>query len=150
MLLLKISGLILIMLTCTLFGINKSNFLKRRAEKLNGICMSLSRLSSLIKSETGELDTLLEACFAKDIFVLNGEIRLIDESFLKKDDTVLLNKFLKDAGMQDSESEYKRTLNFISLFEKRASDAQKACSDLSKLYNTLGFLIGVSICIFFI
>lgn len=150
MLLFKIIGLLLILAASTLFGLLKANSLKKRADKLGKICISLSKLAQLILSGAGELKALFSLSFEKEILAYNENTPIINKSFLESKDIELLNNFLKEIGMSDSESEYKRITVYKTLFEKQLAEAEKRFVELSKLYNSLGFLTGLSICIFLI
>lgn len=150
MLLFKIAGLIFVILASSLLGFYEANSLKKRVYKLSSICISLSKLAQFIHNGSGELNRLLSLSFEKDVLYITDDVSVFDKSFLKKTDIQLFESFLKEAGMSDSQTEYKRILTYKSLFENQREQAQKRVDELARLYSSLGFLTGIAICIFFI
>lgn len=143
----KILGLLLILLSTTSFGFYKANRLVKRSRALGEICVSLEKLAELIKCGTGELKELLSLSFSDKIG--NGNEIMIDDSLLKEDNE-LLKKLISEMGISHRETEYKHILLYKTLFEKRLREAENDSTRLCKLYNTLGFLTGLSICIFLV
>lgn len=143
-------GLALVLLTSTFLGFKKTAALKNRAQKLGQVCAGLSNMAHLIQNSAGELESILKTCFDNGILDFTSKGCSLNENFLEVQDVTEFNNFINSIGVQDSQSEYRRTIGFITVFEKKAQEAQKNYCELSKLYNTLGFLIGLSICIFLI
>lgn len=150
MLLLKFGGLFLIFAASSLFGVYKAFTLKKRGDKLQSICFSLSKLAELVRNGAGELQKILELSFQKEILIFENGKPIISCSFLLKDDVQLAESFLGEIGMLNSESEYKRVILYKTLFEQKATEAMQRSQTLSRLYTSLGVLIGLSICIFLV
>ena len=74
----------------------------------------------------------------------------LNKSFLKKEDIAMIEEFLDNFGSKDRIGEYKRTKFYASLLERQREEVAKKSAELSKLYNTLGVLLGAGICIFLI
>ncbi len=138
----KIFGLLLILLSATAWGFLKGNRLLKRSKALEEICISLEKLAELVKCGTGELTELLRLSFGDKNF-------LADEN-LSKEDKALFEKLLSEMGISHREKEYKQILIYKTLYKKRLDEAEAQNKKLCKLYNSLGFLIGLSICIFLI
>ena len=68
----------------------------------------------------------------------------------EKADTDLLTEFFSRFGYGDKNSEYERTKLFTSLLKKQSEEANLKANSLCKLYNTIGLLVGVFLCIFFL
>ena len=150
LLLFKIIGLICIFSSCSALGFLKSTLLKKRKEKLSSISRSVSRLAEYIRGNGGEINLLAGRCFSpKDITVKNG-VLILDESFLEKEDISLIKEFLSDFGLKDSEGEYQRTKLYAELIESQRKISAEKFARLSRLYNTVGVLFGMVVCIFFI
>lgn len=147
---LKISGLLILLLSCTLIGVYKSNMLSLRSKKLDEICIALEKLAELINCGTGELSSLLMLSFESDVLEIKVDKPVIKTEGLLKEDIELLDKLLKEIGIYDREKEYKQIMLYKTMFmglkEKAMCDTKRLC----KLYNSLGFLIGLTICIFLI
>ena len=150
MLIFKILGLALVLLTSTFLGLNKTATLKSRAKKLNLICTGLSNMAHLIKNGADELDNILKMSFNVGVIQFDSNKYGLNKGFLKKQEIADFDEFINSIGILDRQSEYKRIMSFISIFEKRFQEAQKNYNELSKIYNTLGFLVGLSLCIFLI
>jgi len=144
---LKILGLLLILVSSTILGYYKGYILRRRAEKLKVICLSLEKFSQLVKSGAGELSPLLSMSFSKNILTFSDSSPVINENFLEKEDIKLFGDFLSKAGLSDCESEVKRIAVYKTIFESNCQKAKRKSDELCKLYNSLGFLIGIFICI---
>ncbi len=145
----KILGLLLILLASTLLGLYKANQLLKRNQALTQICISLERLADLVKCGTGNLEKLLKLSFEEKIEKHNGGYILVNEGLLKEDKE-LFSKLLAEMGISHKDREEKTVLLYTSIFKKRQKDAEMKAKQLAKLYNSLGFLIGISICIFLI
>lgn len=150
MLLLKVGGLFLIFAASSLFGVYKSFTLKKRVDKLQSICFSLSKLAELVRNGAGELQKISELSFQKEILIFKGGKPAIICNYLEKDDVQLAEKLFAEIGMSDSESEYKRVMLYKTLFEQKSAEAVQRYQKLSKLYTSLGVLTGLSICIFLV
>ena len=70
------------------------------------------------------------------------------DCFLKEEDTALLKELFNGIGFVDRESEIKRISFYKTLFEKQLQGAEQSANEQCKLYNSLGVLTGISICIF--
>ncbi len=146
----KFAGLFILFITCALAGIFKSFSLKKRAASLCSLVNSLKELSSRIGADAGELASLVEICFDSSLVRIEDGQPSPCRAALQKEELSLLQEFFAGAGMRDAVSEQERTRLFAALLEKRLADAEKKCSELCRLYNTLGFLCGVFLFIFFL
>ena len=146
----KLAGLVLIFSASSLAGFLKSLRLKKRHSKLSEICRSLSELKEHIRLGAGETGDIVNRCFEKDTAVYTGRGAEINPAYLEKPDIALLREFFDNMGMADADAECGRTELYIRLFETRCGEAEKKCGELCRLYNTLGVLCGVFLCIFFL
>lgn len=150
MLVFKILGLVMILISCSLFGFLKSFSLKKRVEKLQKICVSMETFENLIKSGTLEFNDLIEMSFEKDTVYICNKLPVVNKSGLLNEETELLQTFLSKAGMSDINSECSRISIYKSLLKKTLASAEDRMGQYSKLYNTLGVLTGLAICIFLV
>lgn len=145
----KLLGLLMIFSASAAGGIMKSMQLKQRYKKLSRICRSLKDLKERIRLNSGEIGRLVNGSFGGLAVYKNGDF-IINEAGLEKGDISLINEFFRDIGMSDTESECERTELYISLISKKCSEAEQKCRELCRLYNSIGILGGIFICIFFL
>ena len=144
----KIGGLLLIFFASCLLGFYKSNQLIKRSKALSEVCVSLEKLAELIKCGTADLHKLLNLCFENKVQRTKKGYILNDDRLCKEDKK--LEKLIEQMGVSNKESEIKNVLICNTLFQKRLKEAEDKAERLAKLYNSLGPLIGASICIFLI
>ena len=143
MMILKIAGLTFILLSCSAVGLIKADALKKRSHRLESICLSLEKLYQLVENSPLEAAELISLSFG----VRNPKE---NTAYLKPEDTELLNRFLGEFGMGDREKECRNISLYKTIFEKQLSEAEENSNRLYKLYNSLGFLTGLVICIFLV
>lgn len=136
----KIFGLLSVLISSTALGFYKSYTLNLRCRKLSEFCVSLEKLSHFITSSFKDLELLLRESFG-------GEI---DTSGISKEDKEILEKLFSEIGISDRQRDCNNVLMYKNLLEKQLETAEDDCKRLSKLYNSLGFLGGLSLCIFLI
>lgn len=146
----KFLGLILIFSACTGCGLLKSSSLQKRKDKLYSFSRSLSQLAEYIKADGGEIELIFSSCFEKNCIEIKNFKPCLNKSFLEKEDIALLEEFLDEFGIRDAESEYRRTLLYASLIEKQGAISENKCKELCNVYNKLGVLSGLFLCIFLI
>lgn len=146
----KLLGLIMILCASSLAGFAKSMRLRQRYKTLCEIYRSMSDLKERIRVSSGEIGRLVGLSFQNDIASFNGGSFKINAVGLEKGDISLLDDFFNDLGMSDAESECERTGLYMNLVRKKCDEAEKKCAELCKLYDTLGILCGIFICIFFL
>ena len=150
LLFIKIAGLAVIFFTCIAFGFNKSHNIRKRAEILNSVYRSVTVLAECIKSEGGEINTVLFRSFTDNFADIKNNKIVFKKDYLENADIDLLTEFFSGLGYTDKSSEYERTKLFASLIKKQSEEAEFKADGLCKLYNTVGFLSGALVCIFFI
>lgn len=143
MMILKTAGLMFILLSCSAVGLIKADALKKRRHKLESICLSLEKLYQLVENSPLESAELINLSFG----VTNPRE---NTAYLKPEDTEILNRFLGEFGMGDREKECRNISLYKTIFEKQLQVADENSNRLYKLYNSLGFLTGLVICIFLV
>ena len=143
MMILKTAGLMFILLSCSALGLIKADALKKRGHKLESICLSLEKLYQLVENSPLESDELIVLSFG----VTNPRE---NTAYLKPEDTEILNRFLGEFCMGDREKECRNISLYKTIFEKQLQVADENSNRLYKLYNSLGFLTGLVICIFLV
>lgn len=150
MLLFKFCGMSLLFGVCTLWGFLKAAALKKRAEKLSDLQRNAAKLKELIRSGGGEITPLLRAAFPPDQLEFTENRIQVNKTYLKEEDVSLLEDFLNGIGMGDVLGVCQRISAYANLIKQRSDEAAKECEVLCRLYKSLGALIGLFICIFFL
>lgn len=146
----KFSGLIIIFISCAAFGFFKSYCLKKRADKLASISRSVLELAARIRAEKTEIGKAIPLCFEKETVAIRKGKPFLNRTYLENQDICLLEEFFGSIGKRDIDSEYERTQLFASLIEKESLSAAQKAKNLCRLYNSLGVLFGIFVCIFFL
>ena len=147
---LKTGGLLLVLLSFTFFGFYKADLLNKRSRKLTEICMGLERLLDLIRGGNTDLEEALKLSFSAKILYCEKGIPVLNKDYLLKEDSEPLEKLLNELGLSDRETEEKRITLYKTILKKQQSVAEERAKALNKLYTSLGFLTGLSICIFLV
>ncbi len=150
MLLFKVCGMFLLFGVCTLWGFSKAAALKKRAEKLSLFHRNGAKLRELIRSRGGEITPLLQTTFSPDQLKFKENRICVNKDYLKEEDISLLEEFLGGIGMGDILGVCERISAYVNLIKQRSDEAEKDCEVLCRLYKSLGALIGLFICIFFL
>lgn len=108
----------------------------------------MSDLRERIRMGAGEIERLVDLCFEEGAVLLSDGKTQIDRAYIEREDAVLLEEFFRDLGMSDSDSEYERIGLYMGLVKKKCEEAEQKCGELCRLYNALGILCGIFICIF--
>ena len=160
--LIKIVGAFLIFSSCTFLGMKKSRELFKREKYLLNIKTALKMLEGEISfssnylksaflniwrvSETGNLfydaAILLEEKNAQISWteaVLKNKKRL----YLKDKDVEVLSILSSGLGMSDVSQQTKNIKHNISLLDVCIKEAKKEYDDSSKLYRSMGILVGI-------
>ena len=149
-LLFKFTGLLIIFLVCVAVGYQKSCNIRKRAHLLDKVYRSVSILAEYIKTGTGEISKILPKCFEEGFADITDNKINFKHDYLEKLDIDLLTEFFGGLGYGDKNREYERTKLYVSLIKKQSDEAEQKAQSLCKLYNSLGFLSGAFLCIFFI
>ena len=146
----KALGLIIVFCVFALWGFLKANALSARSRKLGVLTRSINQLAEFIKNDGSEIARLINTCFEKsEVTIRDGKINY-NNLFLEKEDIALLVGFFEGLGKNDRQSEYERTKLFAKTLEKQSIEAREKNANLSKLYSSLGVLIGIFFVIFFL
>ena len=149
-LLFKFLGLAVIFSVCALWGLLKSLNLKKRYDRLCVFSRSLSTLAEHILTNSGEIEKVIPKCFEDSLVYIKDNKAVYDRTFLKAEDTALLDELFNNIGRRDTKSECDRIGLYINLITKKSEEAKDECERLCRLYNTLGIFSGIFICIFFL
>lgn len=149
--LLKITGVLLVLLTSFLFGYLKSLSFTKRLSELKKILGGSERLKEHILNCPSEIEIIYTACYGKcsDIEYKNGKIRA-KQGAISKQDCDLLNEFFITLGTFDLKSECAHINLYIELIKKLISSAELEANEGSKIWQTCSICAGICISILII
>ncbi len=143
----KLLGLLMVFSSSSACGAVAAFRLKTRVRKLQRLYHSLSDLRERIRLNEGEIDRLLKVSFG-DAVVFGEKGCRVEEAFLEQEEIVLINAFLRDAGMSDAKAECDRIGLYMDQLAVCCESAGQKARELGRLYGALGVLIGLFLCIF--
>lgn len=150
MLLLKISGLLILLFCSVTIGFIKSEQLILRKNKLNNFCKGFTILKERIRYGEGEIEPLILKSFEENLFYSKGNTIKVNKDYLQNYEITLIEEYLDIAGMSDPNSEFEKCKMYHHLLNEQYKKAETECTSLCKLYKTVGLLGGIFICIFFL
>ncbi len=142
MLIIKFSGLILVVTVCSLMGVLKGQAVKNRCKKLSLFCEALDTFYRYIEQGNYELDTAIEKSFDRCDF--------LNDSDLDFHDKALINDFFASLGHLPKKAECDRIKCCSIAAQRRLSDAEKEMTQKCKIYSTFGVCIGLGLAVLLI
>lgn len=149
MLKLKILGLGILFLVCSVSGFAASVSLKKRSVKTEALLKSFYSLAELVRIGGFEISELCERCFGGAVKFECGAF-FYDSEGLKQEDISFLEDFFSSFGILDKGGEYERTRFYTGLLEMRVKKAKEIYAERGRLYRNLGLMAGLTIFIFFL
>ncbi len=110
----------------------------------------MQSLKEQIRLYSAEIERLINKSFDSEIISFKNNRLIISSNYLLKEDIAILEEFFLNIGMGDKTAECERADGYILLIKKQYEEAKEKSKELGKLYNTLGILCGIFICIFFL
>lgn len=149
--LLKITGVLLILLTSFLFGYLKSLSFKKRLIELKKILSGSERLKEYIENCPTEIESIYTSCYGNcsDIQYKNCKI-CAKQGLITKEDCELLNEFFTSLGTFDLKSECAHINLYIELIKKQILSAEPEANEGSKIWQTCSICVGIGIAILII
>ena len=143
-LLLKFSGLAIILTASYIFGQLKVTSFKNRRENLRLICMGLEGLKESVGFAGWELPFLYKKHFNCCPFLkFEGTTVKLTEKDFAAEDIELINEFFEGAGALDCLRECERIQLYTDLLKKQLTDAEEKLLNEGKLWKTISFCIGL-------
>lgn len=142
----KITGIILLVAVCSMWGFLKSFSLNARCKKMSAFCDGLDTLYVHIEQGGCELDAAIKNSFCKcDFITVEKGKALCKDSDLTFDDKAVINDFLSSLGKSAKKAECDRIISFSHSIKKRLNDAECDAVQKSKLFKTFGVCIGLAL-----
>ena len=135
----KILGFLIIFLSSVLLGFLKAYSCEMRIKNLEKTVKELKIFSQKVKLGESEFEKILSENLKENYY----------KNFEKKERKILSELF-ENFGTREKNLEYERILIYIERLENVFLETKEKTAPLLKLYKTLGFLVGLFICIFLI
>lgn len=142
----KTAGVTLIVISCSLAGFLKSRSVIARGKKLSLLCDGILLLFEYIDQGNYELGDALKTAFSRcDFLSFEKSDYICCDSDLSVDDKLIISDFFRSLGCSAKKADCDRIKSFSTLMQKRQKEAQDEAKQKSKVYQTLGVCIGLSI-----
>lgn len=146
MFIIKLFGIFLIIIVGSAAGFLKSLSIKNRSKKLSLFCDGLNTLYEYVEQGGCELDAAIKNSFLKCAFLQqkNGRFLCFDND-LTADDKALIDNFFDTLGLSAKKAECGKINGFKLKMKMQLKDAENDVSQKSKIYQTFGICIGLTI-----
>lgn len=146
MFVIKLFGIFLIVIACMAVGFLKSLSIKNRSKKLSAFCDGLNTFYEYVEQGGCELDIAIKNSFSKCTFLRleNGRFLCLDND-LNGEDKVMIDGFFEGLGASAKKAECDRINGFKLKMKTYLKEAENDVSQKSKIYQTFGICIGLTI-----
>ncbi len=146
MLTIKLLGIALVVFTSSLIGFLKSRSLVARCKKLSLLCDGINALYEHIDGGGIELACAIKSSFSKCDFLRfeNGRT-LCSDNDLNGEDKRAVDSFFLSLGSSAKRLECDRINNFRLKIKTSLKEAENDASQKSKIYQTFGICIGLTV-----
>lgn len=146
MLAFRLIGVILIVFVCSATGFLKGLSVKMRCKKLSLFCGGLDTLYEYIEQGEFGLNDAIKRAFVKCGFItFYGGEYVCRDSDLNREDKVLITEFFASLGHSVKKVECDRIKSFSSNIKKLLKEAESETVQKSKIYQTLGVCVGLTL-----
>lgn len=146
MFVIKLFGIFLIVITCVAVGFLKSLSIKNRSKKLSAFWDGLNTLYEYIEQGGCELDIAIKNSFTQCGFFSyrNGRFLCLDND-LNSEDKAMIDGFFEGLGLSAKKAECDRINGFKFKMKTHLKEAENDVLQKSKIYQTFGICIGLTI-----
>lgn len=146
MLAVKAAGVILIVISCSMAGFLKSRCVLARVKKMSLFCDGLELLFEYIEQGNCELKTAFKTAFSKCGFLTFEKNNAVcRDNDLTVEDKILINEFFCSLGTSAKKAECDRINNFKIKMKTHLKDIETNMAQKSKIYQTFGICIGLTL-----
>lgn len=122
-----------------------ANQLKIRAKTLRNFLVSLDSITVYIRMSGLHIEEILEKCLPSGM-KYDGKGFIAENSLcLKESDRILINEFLTDLGMTDTDCLINKCKSYRELLLTAIGEADKEVIEKYRLFSVSGILIGVTL-----
>ena len=146
MLLVKLLGIFLVVISCSVAGFLKSLSIKNRGKKLSIFCDGLNTLYEYINQGGTELFSAIQNSFSKCNFLCCENHKICcEDGDLSHEDKAIINSFFASLGHSAKKAECDRISTCKITMQKRLKDAENDTFQKCKIYQTFGVCIGLAV-----
>ncbi len=150
MLTVKLLGIVLIVVSSSFIGFLKSNSLTNRYKKLSLFYDGINILYDYIEQGGYELDIAIKNSFSKCVFLKRESDKLLCFDADLKKDKKIIEEFFVCLGTCTKRVECDRINAFRQKIKTHLKEAQNDILQKSKIYQTFGICIGLTVAILLI
>ena len=145
MLVFKLIGIILTVITCVMAGFLKSAAVKSRCKKLEDFCDGIDMLYRYIEQGGCEVNSAIKNSFYKcDFLTFKSGLDFCQDLDLRQEKEEI-NSFFMGLGTHTKKVECERICKYGIKFKKYYCDAQKEMTQKCKIYQCFGVCVGLAI-----
>ncbi len=142
----KVAGIIICVLSATLFGFLKGVSLKSRVKKLRQLSLALDTLYEHINYGEIPLEEALKKSFYScDFIKLRGFSVTFQDSDFDAEERQIINEFFVCLGRSGKKAECERIKATAAILRKKEIQANNTVAEKAKLWQTGGVCIGLTI-----
>ncbi len=142
----KVSGIVICVLSTSLLGFLKGASLKSRVKKLRQLVQSLDTLYEHINYGEITLEEALKKSFYSCDFIrLRGSSVSFQDTDFDADERQIINNFFACLGRSGKKAECERIKATAAILQKKEAQANSSVTEKAKLWQTGGVCIGVTI-----
>lgn len=147
----KLTGIVTVLLSCTLFGFYKGFSIRQRLIKIQKLTAALDNLYEHIKYGEKELPEAFKLLsFQCSFLQINGGTAHCKDNDLSEEENELINDFFDSLGKNAKQAECERIAAFKKTLDTRLAGARLECAQKSRLWQTGGVCIGIAAAIMMI
>lgn len=143
---LKISGLLMIIAVGGILGFRASEFLRLRNNKLTKYCLFIGEIADLMRLGR-DLEHIYKTPRAKELLIVSGYFVKVKEDGLLTEDKALLTEFFSKLGMGDLSSGLALCESYLKIISTKKEEAEKQVIEKARLYSLLGIFSGIFVAI---
>ncbi len=140
----KIIGGLLLVISCWGFGFYKSYEIKVKRDFLREIVLNLDKLQSEIRLCSGELFPILKRTFNSEKISFENKKFQISEKYIDRKNLQILNKMIAILGTADTLGECEKIEVYKGIFKKICDEYEKKYTADKKVWQTLGISGGIA------
>ncbi|MBR6501953.1 MAG: stage III sporulation protein AB [Clostridia bacterium] len=145
MYLIKLFGVLLIVICCSLIGVFKSNSLRQKVRKLSMLIDGLNALYNYIDQGEFELNIAIKNAFCKCRFLNFSAVKILCDDADLKNEKPLIEEFFMRLGQSTKKIECDYINHFKTKMQACLNDARDDVVNKCKIYQILGVCSGLTL-----
>ncbi len=143
--LIKLLGALFLIFSCGFTGVKMANNLKTRVKTLRNFLIALDSITVYIRLSSYHIEEILKKCLPSGMDYDGRGLIAENRLCLSDTDRQLINEFLFDLGMADTDCLINKCKSYRELFLTAINEADREVFDKYRLYSVFGFLSGLTL-----